>query len=70
MKRLATLLLLLVVAFAAFPTDEQAVCAVCGPREGAGFEPVKAHATHKGKAYAFCSLKCKVEFLKNPDVTV
>jgi peroxiredoxin len=67
MKRLATVLLLLVVAFAAFAADEQAVCAVCGPREGAGFEPVKAHATHKGKAYAFCSLKCKVEFLKNPD---
>jgi peroxiredoxin len=67
MRRLATILLLLVVAFAAFPADEQAICAVCGPREGAGFEPVKAHATHKGKAYAFCSLKCKVEFLKNPD---
>ena len=67
MKRLATIFLLLVVAFAAFPADEQAICAVCGPREGAGFEPVKAHATHKGKAYAFCSLKCKVEFLKNPD---
>jgi peroxiredoxin len=67
MRRLATLFLLLVVAFAAFSADEQAVCAVCGPREGAGFEPVKAHATHKGKSYAFCSLKCKVEFLKNPD---
>ncbi|HYK02169.1 MAG TPA: redoxin family protein [Thermoanaerobaculia bacterium] len=67
MKRPLTLLLLLVFAFAAFGADEQAVCAVCGPREGAGFEPVKAHATHKGKAYAFCSLKCKVEFLKNPD---
>jgi peroxiredoxin len=67
MKKLATILLLLVVAFAAFSADEQAVCAVCGPREGSGFEPVKAHATHKGKSYAFCSLKCKVEFLKNPD---
>lgn len=67
MKRLATILILLVLAFAAFAADDQAICAVCGPREGAGFEPVKAHATHKGKAYAFCSLKCKVEFLKNPD---
>jgi len=67
MKPLVTVLILLVLAFAAFAADEQAICAVCGPREGAGFEPVKAHATHKGKAYAFCSLKCKVEFLKNPD---
>lgn len=67
MKRLALLLLLLlVVAFAAL-ADDQAICAVCGPREGSGFEPVKARATHKGKEYAFCSLKCKVEFLKNPD---
>ncbi|HYO79028.1 MAG TPA: redoxin family protein [Thermoanaerobaculia bacterium] len=65
MKRLPVVLLLL-VALAAF-AGEQAVCAVCGPREGAGFEPVKAHATHKGKQYAFCSVKCKVEFLKNPD---
>jgi peroxiredoxin len=46
---------------------DQAVCAVCGPREGSGFEPVKARATYKGKEYAFCSLKCKVEFLKNPE---
>ena len=57
---------LLFVAFAAFAED-QAVCAVCGPREGAGFEPVKARATLRGKEYAFCSVKCKVEFLKNPD---
>jgi thiol-disulfide isomerase/thioredoxin len=66
MRRLGILSLLLVIAFAALAAD-LAVCAVCGPREGAGFEPVKAHATHKGKQYAFCSLKCKVEFLKNPD---
>lgn len=67
MKRLATLALLFLLALTALAADEQAVCAVCGPREGAGFEPVKARATHKGKSYAFCSLKCKVEFLKNPD---
>jgi peroxiredoxin len=69
MRKLVPLLVLL-VAFAAFAEDtahDQAVCAVCGPREGSGFEPVKARATHKGKEYAFCSLKCKVEFLKNPD---
>jgi thiol-disulfide isomerase/thioredoxin len=66
MKRLGIAVLLLLIAFTAFAAD-QAICAVCGPREGAGFEPVKAHATHKGKSYAFCSVKCKVEFLKNPD---
>jgi len=67
MRKLVPLLFLLLLAFAAFAADDQAVCAVCGPREGSGFEPVKARATHKGKEYAFCSLKCKVEFLKNPD---
>lgn len=67
MKRLSIVLLVALVAFAAIAADEQAVCAVCGPREGAGFEPVKARATHKGKSYAFCSLACKVEFLKNPE---
>ena len=64
-RKTAIALLLLLVAFSAFAAD-QAVCAVCGPREGSGFEPVKARATYKGKDYAFCSLKCKVEFLKNP----
>lgn len=66
MKKLGIAALLLLIACTAFAAD-QAICAVCGPREGAGFEPVKAHATHKGKTYAFCSVKCKVEFLKNPD---
>lgn len=46
--------------------EDRAVCAVCGPREGSGFEPVKATATWKGKQYFFCSTKCKVEFLKDP----
>lgn len=45
---------------------EKAICAVCGPREGAGAEPVKATATYKSKTYAFCSTECKVEFLENP----
>ncbi|MFP5246907.1 MAG: redoxin family protein [Thermoanaerobaculia bacterium] len=66
MKRLSIALLLVLLAFAAFAADE-AVCAVCGPREGSGFEPVKATATYKGKTYAFCSVKCKVEFLKDPE---
>lgn len=47
--------------------EDRAICAVCGPREGSGFEPVKATATYKGKTYYFCSIECKVEFLKNPD---
>lgn len=47
--------------------EDRAVCAVCGPREGSGFEPVKATATWKGKQYFFCSTQCKVDFLKNPE---
>lgn len=65
-RSLLALLLTILFAFAAFAAD-QAVCAVCGPREGSGFEPVKARATYKGKTYAFCSVECKVEFLKNPE---
>lgn len=64
-RRTLLSLFLLLFAFSAFAADE-AVCAVCGPREGSGFEPVKARATYKGKEYAFCSVQCKVEFLKNP----
>lgn len=64
-RRTLISLIVLLFAFAAF-ADDEAVCAVCGPREGSGFEPVKARATYKGKEYAFCSVKCKVEFLKNP----
>lgn len=49
------------------PGDEdRAICAVCGPREGSSFESVKARATYRGTEYAFCSVKCKVDFLKNP----
>jgi peroxiredoxin len=65
MKKTLVVLFSLLLAFALFAED-QAICAVCGPREGSGFEPVKARATYKGKEYAFCSLKCKVEFLKDP----
>jgi peroxiredoxin len=66
-RKIAVTAFLLLAALFAFADEEQAICAVCGPREGAGPEEVKAHATHKGKSYAFCSLKCKVEFLKNPE---
>jgi thiol-disulfide isomerase/thioredoxin len=62
-----TLALLLILALASLAAaEDRAVCAVCGPREGSGFEPVKATATYKGKTYYFCSVKCKVDFLKNP----
>lgn len=59
---------LIVTSLIALPlvAEDRAICAVCGPREGSGFEPVKATATYKGKQYFFCSVKCKVEFLKNP----
>lgn len=66
LHRPIALLLLLLVTFVA-AAEDRAVCAVCGPREGSGFEPVKATATYKGKTYYFCSVKCKVDFLKNPD---
>lgn len=62
-------LILVALVFIALPlaAEDRAVCAVCGPREGSGFEPVKATATYKGKQYFFCSVQCKVEFLKDPD---
>ena len=62
-------LVLVAFMFMALPSaaEDRAVCAVCGPREGSGFEPVKATATYKGKQYFFCSTKCKVEFLKDPE---
>lgn len=60
-------LIALVLIAVPLAAEDRAVCAVCGPREGAGFEPVKATAMYKGKQYFFCSLECKVEFLKNPD---
>ena len=63
---IAILIMVSLIAFAAVAED-RAICAVCGPREGSGFEPVKTRAKYKGKDYAFCSLECKVDFLKNPD---
>ena len=57
----------LVIIALPLAAGDRAVCAVCGPREGSGFEPVKATATYKGKQYFFCSTKCKVDFLKNPE---
>lgn len=63
---LAALTILLAVTLPV-AAEDRAVCAVCGPREGAGFEPVRATATWRGKQYFFCSVECKVEFLKNPE---
>jgi len=51
---------------AAPKSHEQAICAVCGPREGSGAEPVRARATYKTKTYAFCAVECKVAFLQEP----
>ena len=63
---LASLLCLLFLIALPLAAEDRAICGVCGPREGAGPEPVKATATYQGKQYFFCSLECKVEFLKNP----
>lgn len=68
MRFAITMMLVGVILFApSLAAEDRAICAVCGPREGAGFEPVKATATYRGKQYFFCSTKCKVEFLRNPD---
>ena len=67
MKAAAWLVLAALLVALPLAAEDRAVCAVCGPREGSGFEPVKATATYRGKQYFFCSTKCKVEFLKNPD---
>ena len=45
---------------------KKAPCAVCSVREGSGPEAVKATATYQGKEYAFCTEKCRTEFLKDP----
>jgi hypothetical protein len=44
----------LVLVLAALPlvAEDRAVCAVCGPREGSGFEPAKATATVNGQPVA------------------
>lgn len=68
--RLPTLGLLLLLTLTITPAlfaEEKAICAVCGPREGAGLEPIRSRATLDGREFAFCSLECKVEFLKDPE---
>lgn len=64
---LALLVFALAVSIPAAVAGEKGVCAVCGPREGAGLEPIAARATLRGQELVFCSLECKVEFLKNPE---
>ncbi|MBW3564822.1 MAG: redoxin family protein [Acidobacteria bacterium] len=69
MKRPGLIVLILLAAILGplLVAQDQAVCAVCGPRDGSGFEPVEATATLDGKQYFFCSLECKVEFLRDPE---
>jgi peroxiredoxin len=67
MRRTWPLLILLILVSLPLGAEDRAVCAVCGPREGSGFEPVKGTATYRGRQFFFCSTKCKVDFLKNPD---
>ena len=64
--RAVTLALVFLIAGSALASD-RAICAVCGPREGAGPEEVKATATLKGKTFYFCSVECKIAFLKDPE---
>lgn len=64
--RLSLVLILLLSIVLPLAAQDRAVCAVCGPREGSGFETVEATATHEGKQYFFCSLECKIEFLSDP----
>lgn len=64
--RLSLILIVLFSVALSLAAQDRAVCAVCGPREGAGFEPVEATATYEGKQYFFCSLECKIEFLRDP----
>jgi peroxiredoxin/YHS domain-containing protein len=46
---------------------EKALCVVCALKEGqTEFEKVKAHSSHEGKAYYFCSDGCKKEFDLDP----
>src|ERR687894_509756 len=47
-------------------TPEQAPCAVCSVREGAGDEPVRATTTYEGKTYYFCQEACRDKFLEDP----
>ncbi|HVR44767.1 MAG TPA: redoxin family protein [Thermoanaerobaculia bacterium] len=65
-RAILCLLALAALAVPAMSEGDKGVCAVCGPREGAGLEPIEARATLRGREYVFCSLECKVEFLKDP----
>jgi hypothetical protein len=53
-------------ALAAPAVPKEAVCAICGPREGAGPEPVRATVEHQGTTYYFCQESCKAEFQQDP----
>lgn len=46
---------------------DKALCSVCVLKGGGhGVEKVRAHSTHDGKAYYFCSEGCKKEFDADP----
>ena len=74
---LGRVLLVLLVAFVVFgpatvgaveePIPEKALCSVCALKGGeTEEEKVKAHSTHEGQAYYFCSEGCKKEFDTDP----
>ena len=46
---------------------KRAICAVCGPREGAGPERVAATVVYQGRTYYFCKPACLEEFNQDPE---
>jgi len=53
-------------ATAAPAAPKEAVCAVCGPRAGAGPEPVHSTREYRGRTYSFCEAACREEFGRDP----
>lgn len=45
---------------------DKALCLVCALKGETELEKVRAHSTHEGKAYYFCSKGCKKEFDADP----
>jgi hypothetical protein len=58
----AILSLLARPACAAPDLPKEAVCAVCGPRDGEGPEPVHSSLRFRGRTFYFCGAACEAEF--------
>jgi len=68
MKRiiLAIFALLLLNTATQAEAPRKALCPVCATHGETELEKVKAHATHEGQDFYFCSKNCKKAFEKNP----